>query len=98
MKTTVYSDQTILDVAIQTTGTTESLFEILKMNSMLSLSMKGINELEVPQPYKTLTVRYFKNNNIKPATGFRELINTPNLLFTSGQEVNNTLNTNLIQA
>lgn len=98
MKTTVYSDQTILDVAIQTTGTTESLFEILKMNSMMSLSMEGIKELEVPQPYKILTVRYFNNNNIKPATGFRELINSPSLLFTTGQEIINTQNTILIKS
>jgi hypothetical protein len=98
MKTTIYSDQTILDVAIQTTGTTESLFEILKMNALLSLEMEGINELEVPQPYKTLTVRYFKNNNIKPATGFRESINNPNLMFTTGIKVSNTLNTTLIKA
>ena len=80
MKVEVFPTQTILDICLQTTGTAESLFDILKLNSMSTIKLDGIRELEIIQPIKTLTVRHYQNNNIKPATGINRKVRA----FSSG--------------
>ncbi|MBI1837794.1 MAG: hypothetical protein HYR91_11080 [Flavobacteriia bacterium] len=68
MKVPVFSTQTILDICLQTTGTVESLFDILKLNNMNSILIEDKRELEVIQPLKQRTVNYYASNNIRPAT------------------------------
>lgn len=64
----VYSTQSILDICIQSTGTIESLFDMLKLNNMNDLKIGMVQELNTIQPIKKRTVAFFKANNILTAT------------------------------
>ncbi len=68
MKVDVFNTQTILDICLQSTGTIESLFDILKLNNMDTLFIGDKTQLEVIQPIKARTVNYYASNSIKPAT------------------------------
>ena len=68
MKVDVFNTQTILDICLQSTGTIESLFDIMALNNMNTLFIDDRTQLEVIQPIKTRTVQYYASNSIKPAT------------------------------
>jgi hypothetical protein len=100
MNVKVLSNQSILDICLLSTGTVESMFDILKLNNLKSLSIKEINSLEVINPVKNKVVSYYITNSISPATEInKENISFGiNLMFTNNQEILNTTNNNLIIA
>ncbi len=90
--------QTILDICLISTGTIESLFDLLKLNNLPDLSIQNIEQLQSIQPIKKRTVNYYLSNGIVPATNIKtdELNNNGiALLFTNDNEVTNTNNITL---
>jgi len=90
--------QTILDICLISTGTVESLFDLLKLNNLTDLSIQNIQQLNAIQPIKTRTVNYYLSNGITPATNIKadELnIDGIALMFSNDIEVTNTNNITL---
>lgn len=89
MKIRIRNRQTLLDIAMQATGTIESVFEIAKRNDLgvtaalsanqeLDILDSGINDLVVLEDYERKTVY--------PATGLKEMAGIdfdliPNLIY-----------------
>jgi hypothetical protein len=69
-------NQTIWDIALQSMGTCEAVFELLTLNAYSRPDTELIagTEVLVPDlPTKPLVVAYYENNNIKPVSGIAEL-------------------------
>ncbi len=68
--------QTVWDIALQSMGTCEAVFDILALNANLRPDQELIAgaEVLVPDlPTKPLVVAYYEANNIKPVSGIAEL-------------------------
>lgn len=77
MRTVVISapGQTVWDIALQSMGTCEAVFEILSLNLSLRPDTELIEGTEVlvpDAPTKPLVVAYYAANNIKPVSGIAE--------------------------
>lgn len=69
-KVKIYNNQNLLDIAIQTTGGLDALFEIA-MNNGISVSQQLVpgTELKIKQPATNAVVlNYYERNKILPAT------------------------------
>jgi hypothetical protein len=90
--------QTILDICLISTGTVESLFDLLKLNNLPDLSIQNVQQLQTIQPIKSRIVNYYLSNGIAPATNIKaDQLNENGitLLFTNDKEVTNTNNITL---
>lgn len=68
--------QTVWDIALQSMGTCEAVFQILALNSSLrpDTELPEGTEVFVPdQPTKPLVVAYYTSNNIQPVSGIAQL-------------------------
>ncbi|MDN4015132.1 hypothetical protein QX233_22035 [Chryseobacterium gambrini] len=73
MKTIVLTHQTILDIAIQYTGTVENCFAIAVANGLsVSDVLSAGLPLEIPEDVfkNTDVLNYYDAKNIQPATGW----------------------------
>ncbi|WP_336690577.1 MULTISPECIES: hypothetical protein [unclassified Chryseobacterium] len=73
MKTIVLTHQTILDIAIQYTGTVENCFAIAVANGLsVSDVLSAGLPLEIPEDVfkNTDILNYYNAKNIQPATGW----------------------------
>ncbi|HAO07179.1 MAG TPA: hypothetical protein DCQ50_09340 [Chryseobacterium sp.] len=73
MKTIVLTHQTILDIAIQYTGTVENCFAIAVANGLsVSDVLSAGLPLEIPEDVfkNTDVLNYYNAKNIQPATGW----------------------------
>jgi len=70
------SGQTVWDIALQSMGTCEAVFEILGLNASLRPDKEILEgtEVNVPDvPTKPLVAAYYTANNIKPVSGIAQL-------------------------
>jgi hypothetical protein len=58
----VYPNQSILDVALQHTGTIEQLFAVMSANNMTELPLDATDEFYIPTVIHTEVVTYYKSN------------------------------------
>ena len=65
--------QTLLDLALQTSGTAETALELALMNSLsLSDELESGDEITLPDlPKNRQMVKYYNVNGILPATGLK---------------------------
>lgn len=77
MRTIIAADkQTLWDIALQSMGTAESVFDILELNTGLrpDKEIAAGTEVYVPdEPAKPLVVAYYTENNIQPVSGVADL-------------------------
>jgi hypothetical protein len=71
LKTTVRSEQNLFDIALQESGGIGSVFELAKQNnsSITAALTPGLVLSFVNLPASTDVLRYYKENNLFPATG-----------------------------
>jgi hypothetical protein len=68
MRVAVKNNQSILDIAVQHSGTVEALFDILKANSLSDLIIEGMDSLEVPTVRNPKIIQHFQSRNKMAAT------------------------------
>lgn len=73
MNVTAAYKQTLLDLALQTSGTAESAMELALINSRsLSDELEAGDEITLPDtPQNRRMVKYYNINGILPATGLK---------------------------
>jgi len=73
MKTTVLSQQSLFDIAIQTSGDASAAFELaLKNDISLTDDLTMGQELIFAAVFEKPIYNYYKNRELKPATGLTE--------------------------
>lgn len=75
MEVTVLNNQSLLDIAIQTTGKAENLLKIAMENNLVPTeTIAPGTVLLIPDTVENdeNIVRYYKANNVIPATGLSE--------------------------
>jgi hypothetical protein len=68
--------QTVWDIALESMGTCEAVFDIIKLNSTLrpDQELEIGTEVIVPDtPTNPLVVAYYTANNIKPVSGIAQV-------------------------
>ncbi|MDR0559123.1 MAG: hypothetical protein LBG92_03070 [Prevotellaceae bacterium] len=69
MVVTVLSRQSLLDLAVQTSGSAEAAFELAAKNGIsVTDDIDAGCELETVAVANAATANYYRNNDIKPAT------------------------------
>jgi hypothetical protein len=67
----ILTNQSILDFCLQTCGSAEALFDVMKLNSLNDLMVTPLIELNVPDLIKNQrVVDFYKNNNITPGSEY----------------------------
>jgi hypothetical protein len=68
MIVSVKDNQSVLDIAMQHSGTVEALFEIIKSNQLSDLDISGRQSLEVPTILKPTISKHYVNRNKTAST------------------------------
>lgn len=68
----VLPNQTIFDIALQESGSIESVFEIMKTNSLGSLLVVPLSELQTPSISNKKVNEYYLKHNIRPASTLKK--------------------------
>lgn len=68
MIVTAKNNQSILDIAVQHSGTVEALFDIIKSNQLTDLHISDRQILAVPTILKPAISKHFTNRNKTAAT------------------------------
>ena len=82
MEVTVLDNQTLLDIAVQTTGKAENFLKIAMANNLVPTAPIAPGSiLVIPDNVEVDEdiVRYYKANNVLPATGLNEELAIPEL-------------------
>lgn len=71
----ILTTQSILDFCLQTCGSAEALFDVMKLNSLNDLFVQPLIDLNVTDLIKNQrVVDFYKNNNITPGTIDRDFL------------------------
>ena len=98
IKKSILSNQSILDVTLQHSGTIEQLFDVLKANNLTSLNVNPMPVFYIPSVVNKDIVDYYLTENKQPASILSIEITSSNLLYTTNTEITNTENTNLTKS
>lgn len=62
MEITVKNNQSIVDIAVQETGSAEGLFDLLKLNGRLDLQLTSGTVLKLPNVISPKVIKFFKTS------------------------------------
>lgn len=82
-KITVLKNQTIFDVALQQSGSIESVFEMMKINSMSNLLVAPFSQIVPPGVLNQKVIDYYKIKSIVPASALKKRNKSFNKSFNS---------------
>lgn len=98
IKKSILSNQSILDVTLQHSGTIEQLFDVLKANNLTSLNVNPMPVFYIPSVVNKDIVDYYITENKQPASIKDTASINTNLVYTTNIEIANTENVNLIKS
>jgi len=87
MKIKIQNNQSILDIALQTAGTVEAVFELMQANNLgLENSIPAGTEIQIPNYTQTETqvLKYFQTQKIEIATDFHQPAPEPEWILQQG--------------
>ena len=86
------NNQTILDVAVQESGTVEALFDLMKLNGLSELPIHAQSELQLSPILRPEIVDYYKTRTKQMGLAPIEVVSAGALTLTGGIVTINAIN------